>query len=296
MALLIIFILILCVTIVTVSLVTYFVNRDSTPMKPNLDYIETNNFANTQETLYVEFSVEGEGFISWGDGTTTPIVMGTPSQSHTYSSFGDYKIKFEGKITNLVLGGQSFSIINNTYLNLLQCPNLLALGFAGISDLKGLEKLSKLQILGFKNISIPVTLPTPSSLETLQISESQIPDLVNFSQQTHLTSLTINIARIESVGTDFNTSFAPFLNRVNLSGSDFTSLIVPSSVNNINIVDNQFQITELNDLATLLNTFGQKSDAELSIYGNPGAAEVDDNVNPWSELISNGWSLRLTFI
>jgi hypothetical protein len=262
-------------------------------MNPTMDYIETNNIADTESSLNVIISISGEGTINWGDGVIESFNNPEGADyTHIYSSFGEYKIKFEGKIKALDLGSQSNSEINNTYLNLLQCPNLISLGFSGVNSINGLEKLSKLISLSFKGITTSVTLPLNSSIEFLLISESNC-NLYNFNLQTKLRFIAISNSTINNLVTDINLDFAPSLTSVYLSTSPFTSLIVPSLVTNISISECEFTKDSLDNLATLLNTFGPKVDALLDIIDNPGTSEVDLDTEPWTTLISNGWNVNI---
>jgi hypothetical protein len=293
----VILIVVLCVTILTVSLVTYFNNREP-PMNPLMDYVETNTVVtdlSLNGTVYAD--VRGTGVVDWGDGESTSFDSEGVNVivDHTYASLGTYTVKFSGKLTVLVLSGNEGTGeggLKSTYLKLLQCPNLLALTTFGVTSITGLEKCTKLTVLSLRNSNIKVlNLSRNTQLGNLSLSACQIEELQGLTSLTKLVIVEIRSTSVQNLVPDF--TFASDLNYLDLRDSGISSLLVPESSIDIDIRFNNFTIEDLNALATLLNTFGSKPESGLDIYGNPGTPEVNLENEPWLTLVNNGWNVSL---
>ena len=297
---LMILIAVVTVTILTVSLVTYFVNREPA-MNPDMDYVETNTVVTDlalNGTVFVD--VRGTGVVDWGDGESTPFDNDGEDLFqlyHTYTSLKTYTVKLSGRLILLALGGDEGTGeggLNSTYLKLLQCPNLLNLSTKGVTSITGLEKCLKLKTLSLVEANIKVlNLSRNSQLFGLFMSRCQIEELQGLTNLTDLVRVNLDLTSIQNLVPDF--TFASNLSNLELRDTGISSLLVPESIEQIDIRNNNFTLEGLNALAELLNGFGTtpESSRSLILYGNPGTPEVDLENEPWSTLVSNGWNVIL---
>lgn len=208
-----IFIFAITLTILLVSLITYFNSRSSE--SKNID--ELILIGKPDLLLPSGFKLEGEGTIDWGDGTIEPFGIGAKvktgnpvSYTHQYSEDIEYTIIIKGKIYYFLgfSDGFDFNPIPCSTINFKNVPNLEF--FDSIMQYNVNNNIIGLEKTNISNLSIDSL-----NIDSLKLPESGTIEFLGITSQNN----TVNVNTIENLNLqkDLNNIYLGDLNSTSLS-------------------------------------------------------------------------------